>query len=334
MKRIVFMGVTIIAIGIITVLGNLDNLKEYIIEKFSEQTLEQNEIEEQDDNGEWNSARMDFYHIYMEEPTTCVNYEDCYALLGYMIVNNIELYEFTIDNPDYIEEEPQILTDIEVTQAYEDITLVLNTYTDLWSGLSASAEEVKNEEGEIIKVNYVFTLYNKDGMEVSAIKEKIEEANQTCIDLINEMYESEEITSDMNDKEKAYVLFQWFEEHVSYAYDSPSVDSEGLKQDNFYEAIVNEEAVCQGITGAYVHMCRLAGIDAYEQLGYADETPHSWCKVWDEDYNEWRYIDPTWGISNLSNESSDSDKWFWVTREFMENDEVCSRVFVEHIETE
>lgn len=289
-------------------------------------TVEMNEIEEsilaeleteESISQEWNTARMDFYDPYMVEPETCVTYQDCFDILCYIILNDIDEYEVVVENPEYIDGEVQGITADDVTQAYENVTLLLNTYTDFWSGLSVVSEEDINSDGVVIEITYTFQLYHKDGMDNEEVKIKIAEAEEACIEIVNQMFEEGSLDYTMTDKEKSYVCYTWICENVTYAYDSPDADSDEIKQDNFYNAIIEGEAVCQGITGAYIELCRLCGVEMYIQLGSTYDGAHSWCKI--EDNGTWMYIDPTWAISGSHEDDTYKDNWFWVTQEFMEN---------------
>lgn len=279
----------------------------------------------------WDSARWDFYESYMVEPESCVTYEDCFDILCYIILNDLDEYSFVVENPEYVDGEVQGLIEEDVIQAYKDVTLLLNTYTDFWSGLSVVSEEELNAKDVVVKVTYTFALYHKDGMDNEEVKEKIAEAESACEEIVNAMFADGTLSETMTDKEKAYACYVWICDNVTYAYDSPDADSDEIKKDNFYNAVIEGSAVCQGITGAYIELCRLAGVEMYIQVGYTNGEAHSWCKIEDTD-GEWVYIDPTWAISGAHDDETYKDKWFWVTQEFMETYEGHTREFTTYVE--
>lgn len=288
-------------------------------------------LEDETEVDGWGAASLEFFELYMEEPTNFEDDEVYYHIICYMLLNHLETYSFRIDNPDYGVETAEEILAVDVLEAYNEVSLFLNTYTDFWSRFSASCAQMVEEDGGIRYFEYTFVLEQKDGMSSEETMEHLMTAEEACIELVDTLFEEGELTSEMTDKEKAYVLYRWIGEHVEYAYDSPDVDSDEVKPDTCYDAVVDDYAVCQGITGAYVQLCRLAGVDMYVQLGYTNDGAHSWCKM--EDGNgTWIYIDPTWGITGAKDDEVCTDTWFWVTQEFMEEYSGNGRAFTEYDE--
>lgn len=274
----------------------------------------------------WDGASYDLYLEYMEEPTSYSSYEDFYDIICYMLLNHITSYEFTIEAPNYDADRIKEILEEDIVTAYNDVSLFLNTYTDFWSEFTGACSQTVDQDGNLVSITYTFTLAQKDGMDTQEVYEKQLESEEVCWDLINEMFEEGYLSLEMSAKERAYVIYQWVGENISYAYEN---GENNIKQDNCYNAIVEGSAVCQGITGAYIELCRLAGVEMYIQVGYTDDGAHSWCKIQDED--AWVYIDPTWGITGASDNETYTNKWFWVTQEFMESYENNSRVFTTYV---
>ncbi|MFI3171042.1 MAG: transglutaminase-like domain-containing protein [Eubacteriales bacterium] len=292
---------------------------EEVIEKITESTTADNTMEV--DPSEVGSASYNFYDEYNCEPLEFNDYEDYYDLVCFMLINNIELYEFTLYNPSYKVTEVQDIINNEMVLAYDNATLVLNSYTDMWSHFEVASVQTYDEQENIADVTYTFKLSSKSGIDNEQVRLQVEEAELLCEELINEMYLDGRLENSMSNNEKAYALYQWCGENLSYQYET---DSESIN-DNFYQAITTKTAVCQGITGLYIHLCRLVDIPMYIQLGYTNDIAHSWCKV--ETTSGWLYIDPTWAITDAQSTETYSDTWFMVTQEFMETYPNNTRVF-------
>lgn len=282
-------------------------------------------VEENSEIYQWDTAKYDFFEEYMDEPIGFETYDDYYQILCYMLLNHLDTYEYTVENPDYGVDRVQEILEVDIVEAYEEVTLFLNTYTDFWSRLTTECKQMVNEEGEVVSLSYTLTLTQKDEMNIEEVKEKQLLAEEACFVLIEEMFLDGTLSSEMNEYERAYIIYQWIGENVAYDYDSPLETSDELKSDNCYSAIIEKCAVCQGITGAYTQLCRLAGVEMYVQLGTTQSGPHSWCKL--EMGDEWFYIDPTWSITGAEEGEVYTDKWFFVTQEFMETYESNPREF-------
>ncbi len=288
-------------------------------------------IEEMNDLYQWNSASYDFFTEYMEEPETFEQYEDYYHIICYMLLNHIEYYEVSVESPEYGEETVhEILT--EMAAAYDEVTLLLNTYTDFWSCFTGGCTQKVDASGKVTTYTYCFEFSQKDGLANAAVELEVELAEEACFQQVESMFEEEILTAGMTEKERAYVIYEWICTNVEYAYDAPDTDSDEIKPDNCFSAMIDKCAVCQGITGAYVQLCRLAGVEMYVQLGYTNNGTHSWCKLIDEETGEWMYIDPTWGITGATGEEEYTNEWFWVTQEYMEMYESEPRVFTTYLE--
>lgn len=279
---------------------------------------------------EWDSARMDFFNPYIDEPDNFETQEDYFYIICYMLMNHLESYSFTIEDPTYDTEQVYEILEGNVVDAYEDATLVLNTYTDFWSRLKGECSQKVDGAGNVLAFTYTFTLAQKDGLDSEEAMEELYLAEEACVELVDAMFEDGRLSSDMTEKERAYALYKWICENVDYAYDAPDSEGDEVKPDNCYSAMIERCAVCQGISGAYVQLCRLAGVDMYVQLGYTATGAHSWCKI--EMDGTWYYIDPTWGITGADDDEVYSDDWFWVTQEFMESYPGNSREFTSYLE--
>lgn len=104
----------------------------------------------------------------------------------------------------------------------------------------------------------------------------------------------------MGDRELADYFYGWVYDNVAY--------DQSLQNTTVYDAVIGGNAVCWGYVGAYLSLCRSAGL-VCEPVYRAD---HAWNRVWLD--GEWNYCDITWdkslgGSSRrfLTQEEMDSD---------------------------
>ncbi len=305
-----------------------DVLTENEPEKENEEVVEE-EVVEEEVVEEPTVVDTSYFQGYEEKPTSCSTYEDVVYILCYMLLNDIPEFEISVIDFYTVDGNVQMITEEDVVLAYKDVSLSYSMYTDFWSKLSADSMEVSDKDGNIISINYTFVLSNKYEVEAEDLIDNIESMESFAALLMESMYSEGTLSDEMTYEEKAYVLYQWMGENIAYSYDSLEAEEYEVKKDNAYECLINGEAVCQGISSAYVYLCRLAGVPMSIQLGYTDGTAHSWCKI--EVDGIWMYVDPTWGLTGAKDGEIYTDTWFWVTQEFMEEQTTGGREFVEYM---
>jgi len=120
-----------------------------------------------------------------------------------------------------------------------------------------------------------------------------------AIDIHNQMWTSGSITSNMTEKEKAKVYYDWIVKNCEYDY---SFSAESYVP---YSVFSSGKAVCDGYTGAYNLLLKLEGIDCSTALS----ANHIWTTATLD--GVFCHIDATWGDQyNLP-----ADKYFAMTPE-------------------
>lgn len=111
---------------------------------------------------------------------------------------------------------------------------------------------------------------------------------------------SKTITSKMNKLQKILAIHNYLVDNVNY-YQGSSFISNYQQYHTAYGAIVNKNAVCEGIATAYCFLLSLVGIKSTIVNGYTCEQPHighSWNIV--EVSEKYYHIDVTWDLKNKS----------------------------------
>ncbi len=140
-------------------------------------------------------------------------------------------------------------------------------------------------------------------------KSFFEKAESTLKALI----EKQKITSEMSEKEKAKVLYEWVA--INTAYDTR------LAAESFtgYGQMVRKLAVCQGYTASYNLMCKMLGIRIEGVTGTAKtdgmSSPHMWSVAILD--GEKVYIDVTWGDPMPDRTGYCNFDYFAVTEDFL-----------------
>lgn len=114
--------------------------------------------------------------------------------------------------------------------------------------------------------------------------------------------------SGLPDDERAWALFAWLAEHVTYENASPGtaaypelVGAAG--------ALLKGCANCQGFADAYALLCGLAGIRAVRQCGWSGKGTHLWCLV--ELAGRWYAVDASRGSRLLRAEGMEAARAAW-----------------------
>lgn len=128
-------------------------------------------------------------------------------------------------------------------------------------------------------------------------------ANDNMINLYNKILAvvNNVIDEDMTDGEKALAFYDWLTTNVIYDTDlaTKDVGTEGSRYAGFrLEGVFHYgQAVCDGISKAFVALCAIEGIPCVRVVGELNGVAHAWNKVRLEDGN-WYVVDATNGSLN------------------------------------
>lgn len=213
------------------------------------------------------------------------------------------VYEYTVK---YSTRAYQLVSNPEykamVTKA---LSIVHGKYPEFFSYMNELSYQISGND-ETSSVKFILANSNFTIQEVESMRSAFEaEAIHVLISLIQD----NKISNEMNDKEKAKVLFNWIIKFTSYD------NSFDLESYTGYGQIVNKKAVCQGYTATYNYMCKLLGLDVQGISGTAgsNQEDHIWTLI-DLD-GEIFHIDATWGDSFGTEEANYS--YFVVTSDII-----------------
>lgn len=167
---------------------------------------------------------------------------------------------------------------------------------DSRSGFASSKEKGKIYEN----VSRYCTNYDE-------YKRKLAEVNLEIADLVKEVNATEDFIK------KHQLIFDWIKNTVTYVKTDDAVGivdwvdgsmvisryETGTSQ-NIYGAIVNKEAICDGIADAYKYICNCCNLECMVVTGYigelSEEQYHAWNIVKIKD--TWYLIDATWDLGD------------------------------------
>lgn len=163
-------------------------------------------------------------------------------------------------------------------------------------GCEFTLSHYDSEDGLIYQGKQL-NMYQEDGQ----VRE--EAAFQEGIELLGSLYTSGVLTDEMSEYEKAEVLFKVLREKVSL------VKIDELSYTG-WSALKRNNAVCQGMTGAYNMLLRLCGIRCKGQGAFtANGQGHMWTTAILDGVE--RHIDITWGLFDISREERLRDYPVW-----------------------
>jgi hypothetical protein len=112
---------------------------------------------------------------------------------------------------------------------------------------------------------------------------------ETAKETVDDLIDHKVIDLEMNDYDKAKILFEWVVFNTTYDYDFVMKDRQ-----TGYGAMVDKIAVCEGYVSAYNLLLRMVGIkDVIGIVGYSEDAGHIWTRAVLD--GKTVYIDPTWG---------------------------------------
>lgn len=130
-----------------------------------------------------------------------------------------------------------------------------------------------------LKNNYVYIEFDYTVKDAAERQTKDIELNNVIEQIIYDV-----ITDEMTDIEKQIALHDKLVQHVEY-YNYTDISSIPSSKHTSYEALVNKEAVCDGISRAMMLLLNRVGIETIIVSGEVDNVPHAWNIVkLDEEY--------------------------------------------------
>ena len=148
-------------------------------------------------------------------------------------------------------------------------TAINNSYFEYTWGLNTSFSSIGGNEYRLYA-----TESRKEYNENIAIKEMVIKAANNCV------------YSGMNEREAVVAINNYVCRYLTY-------DNNAI---GLYQALKEGRAICGGYASMFNAICRYAGIECYEESGYASSgVPHAWNKV--KIGGTWYYVDPTWNDS-------------------------------------
>lgn len=156
-------------------------------------------------------------------------------------------------------------------------------------------------------------IFEQKGYEMSDVWKIYYEAKYILKDIISD---------DMNDFEKVHAIYDWLVINVTYdarLKDYVEADVENInKYRGFYleGVFLDKRAVCDGISKAFVVLCRIEGIEAIRIVGSSlnDTYNHAWNKVRINNY--WYVVDATNGGVIIQNNEVLNHKYLLVNDDF------------------
>lgn len=159
----------------------------------------------------------------------------------------------------------------------------------------------------VIKGNFV---YVDIGYNIESVEEKTKMDRELERKIEQFLYET--ITDDMSDIEKQIAIHDKLVKHVEY-YKYIDINSIPYKMHTAYEALVNKQAVCDGISKALMMLLNEAGIETIVVAGYTEGEAHAWNVVKMD--GECYHIDATSNKIEIDNEKQVIHRYFNVTDE-------------------
>lgn len=139
-----------------------------------------------------------------------------------------------------------------------------------------------------------------------AIKE-IDRYTRLCGYVIEQLKEKGKITDKMSDYDKAKVLYNWINLHITYDKKLENKSQSGMR------GLIEGTCVCNGYTALYNSLCSLCSIEAYSISGLGGKSKkaaesHIWSYIVVDKKKV--FIDSTWGSVDYNFKSKKSEKEF------------------------
>ncbi|MGD9568085.1 MAG: transglutaminase domain-containing protein [Sedimentibacter sp.] len=229
----------------------------------------------------------------VKNPTTVEDFEKILLFMNYTNTYELDIpYTFTIQEG-------------MINNTYDALTNMFDRYPEFMSFSYDLDYSIDNDNLEFKVLTLKLSSPNFTEEEVIDMKTKFFDETEN---IVHNLIEEGKITSNMTDKEKAQVFFEWIVLNASYDYSYAPESFTGYGQ--FY----NQKVVCQGYTSIFNSMLKMVGIKEVEGIpGFAkyNNGPHIWTRANID--GEKVYFDVTWG----DNEDSCDYSYFATDADFM-----------------
>ena len=249
----------------------------------------------------------DFYNYSDDESGYLEYFSDLWV---YMLINNVEYYEFRPENEITLDQLEKYYTYAFDSQdkAYEKYLFYRNLIST--SSVNYSCKSVTEYSGTsyitnpVVKLSLVKTTEEMDNYIYK--KEVIE---SECSNIIDYLYRKGYLSDALSDKEKALAVYKFID--YSYHYD------ETYNNSTAYDLVTYGSATCNGYTSLYNYILNKLGLRAEAQFGTAGDSAesHVWTKI--EENGTTYYIDVTWGDPLPDKPYYSDESWFWLTYDEM-----------------
>ena len=250
---------------------------------------------------------LDFSHYEVAKPASFLCFEDYVNAWRYMLANAVLCENFQLEGFYTRAELTQIMN--KAQYAFYFASFDYMEYYSFLNRWKISAMYNLDENGNCLDPSFTLRLSNVFGISDDEILRQISVFNESCAQIVTNLFSSGSLSSAMTAKEKAYVLYRYVALHV--VYDSSSTLYNG------YNAVIGGTSVCQGYTAMYNYLCNLAGVPLVSMTGRCGENGHVWSRIFSD--GVWYNIDSTWSDPTTADPNYCDDSWFWVSDTFLRN---------------
>lgn len=262
---------------------------------------------------------LDKSHYAVSKPTSLSSYDDYIQAWDYMLVNKQLTMDFTL-NSNYTEQQLRnIMNNIQESYYYSAFDYMeYAAFLNAW-GVSAVGGTQRGERiyNPTIRLQLLNAGSGGQGLSDTQVKSEISTFEQTCDQIVTQLFAQGELKTSMSVKERAYVLYRYVALHTKY--------DTSFTYYNGYDAAVRGTAVCQGYTSMYNYLCNIAGVPMEAMTGYIGGTGHVWSRIYSGGtyYN----VDVTWADPIPDQAGYCDDGWFWVTDNYLKYQASETRTF-------
>ena len=287
----------------------IDKYKYYDMNSSFEDDIERNsDVLDTEQNNTFEIDYTDpnyYFDVSLKKELTSV--QDFAEMWAYMMINKVGTYTYHIDAEMSLDGLNSLSANAE--EGYRYTTVKYSYYESLYGGynIDIKYDAYTDNPERIVSADLTFSIANSDE-EMQKISAEIDYFISECDNIIDYLKENGYLEDSMSQYDKALVIYKYID--YRYSYDSTIMD------DNIYNALSRNSAVCEGYTYTYNYILNKLGIYAVAQYGYASNSEYSdyhvWTKVYDENMNVY-YIDVTWGDPVPDTPWYSNEKWFWIT---------------------
>lgn len=248
---------------------------------------------------------LDKSHYQVSKPSSFSSYDDYVEAWRYMLANAVLIESFQLEESCTRAELVQVMN--KVQSAFYFASFDYMEYYSFLNKWKVSAIYKLDENGDCVNPTITLRLSNVFGIADSEILRQISVFNDSCSQIVTNLYSSGSLKTSMTVKEKAYVLYRYLAYNTKY--DSSYTLYSG------YNAAIDGTAVCQGYTAMYNYLCNIAGVPMESMTGKCGFSGHAWSRIYCD--GAWYNVDTTWSDPTTDNANYCDDNWFWVSDEFL-----------------